>query len=147
MRLARELGLELGVAHYDHGLRGEDSRGDADFVADLAQRLGLPCHLGRGEVKEAARRDKVSIQMAARKLRRQFFQDTRGGHGYTRLALGHTADDQVELFWLRLLRGAGLEGLKGMEPATPEGLVRPLLAVGKAVLLAWLEQENLALPR
>ena len=143
MRLASVLGLELGVAHYDHSLRGEDSRGDADFVAGLAQRLGLACHLGRGQVKEAARRDKVSVQMAARKLRRQFFQDTRGGHGYTRLALGHTADDQVELFWLRLLRGAGLEGLKGMEPVTPEGLVRPLLAVGKVVLLAWLEQENL----
>jgi tRNA(Ile)-lysidine synthase len=81
--------------------------------------------------------------MAARKLRLQFLQDTRRGHGYAKLALGHTADDQVELFWLRLLRGAGLEGLKGMWPATPEGLVRPLLSVGKAVLLAWLEQEGL----
>jgi tRNA(Ile)-lysidine synthase len=81
--------------------------------------------------------------MAARKLRWQFFQDTRRRHAYAKLALGHTADDQVELFWLRLLRGAGLEGLKGMWPATPEGLVRPLLAVGKGVLLAWLEQEAL----
>jgi tRNA(Ile)-lysidine synthase len=143
VRLAPELGLDLGVAHYDHGLRGEDSRADADFVADLARRLGMPCHQGRGLVRDAARRDKVSLQMAARKLRLQFLQDTRRGHGYARLALGHTADDQVELFWLRLLRGAGLEGLKGMWPSTPEGLVRPLLAVGKAVLLAWLEQEAL----
>ncbi len=144
IRLRPVLGLELGVAHYDHSLRGADSRGDADFVADLAQSQGLPCHLGRGQVKKAARRDKVSVQMAARQLRRQFFQATRSNYAYTKLALGHTADDQVELFWLRLLRGAGLEGLKGMEPAIPEGLVRPLLAVGKAVLLAWLEQENLA---
>ena len=143
VRLAPELGLDLGLAHFDHGLRGEDSRADADFVADLARRLGLPCHQGRGQVRDAARRDKVSLQMAARKLRLQFLQDTRRGHGYAKLALGHTADDQVELFWLRLLRGAGLEGLKGMWPATPEGLVRPLLAVGKAVLLAWLEQEAL----
>ena len=143
VRLAPELGLDLGVAHFDHGLRGEDSRADADFVADLARRLGLPCHQGRGQVRDAARRDKVSLQMAARKLRLQFLQDTRRRHGYAKLALGHTADDQVELFWLRLLRGAGLEGLKGMWPATPEGLVRPLLAVGKAVLLAWLEQEAL----
>lgn len=142
-RLSPALGLELGMAHYDHGLRGEDSRGDAAFVADLAKRLGLPCHLGTGKVKEVARRYKVSVQMAARKLRRHFFQATRSNHAYTKLAQGHTADDQVELFWLRLLRGAGLEGLKGMEPATPEGLVRPLLAVGKGVLLAWLEQENL----
>jgi tRNA(Ile)-lysidine synthase len=144
VRLGPKLGLELGVAHFDHGLRGQDSQGDADFVADLARRLGLPCHLGRGEVKEAARRDKVSVQMAARKLRRQFFQATRRAHAYNKLALGHTADDQVELFWLSVLRGAGLEGLKGMEPAAVEGLVRPLLAVGKTVLLAWLAQENLA---
>jgi len=143
LRLGPQLDLDLGVAHYDHGLRGEDSQGDASFVADLAQRLGLPCHLGRGEVKEAAQRDKVSLQMAARKLRLQFLRDTRQRHAYTRIALGHTADDQVELFWLRLLRGAGLEGLKGMWPATPEGLVRPLLAVGKAPLLAWLEREAL----
>jgi len=144
LRLSPKLGLELGVAHFDHGLRGKDSQGDADFVADWARRLGLPCHLGRGEVKEAARRDKVSIQMAARKLRRRFFQATRSAHAYNRLALGHTADDQVELFWLSVLRGAGLEGLKGMEPAGADGLVRPLLAVGKTVLLSWLAQENLA---
>jgi tRNA(Ile)-lysidine synthase len=143
VRLRPVLGLELGVAHYDHGLRGEDSRGDATFVAELAQSLDLSGHMDRGEVKEAARRDKVSVQMAARQLRGQFFRDTFKAHGYTKLALGHTADDQVELFWLRLLRGAGLDGLKGMEPATAEGLVRPLLAVGKAVLLAWLDQENL----
>jgi tRNA(Ile)-lysidine synthase len=143
VRLAPELSLDLGLAHFDHDLRGEDSRADAVFVADLARRLGLPCHQGRGQVRDASRRDKVSLQMAARKLRLQFLQETRRGHGYARLALGHTADDQVELFWLRLLRGAGLEGLKGMWPATPEGLVRPLLAVGKAVLLAWLKQEAL----
>jgi phosphatidate cytidylyltransferase len=67
----------------------------------------------------------------------QFLQDTLRGHGYTKLALGHTADDQVELFWLRLLRGAGLEGLKGMWPATPEGLVRPLLAALIIFSLIW----------
>jgi tRNA(Ile)-lysidine synthase len=143
VRLGPELGLDLGVAHYDHGLRGADSRADAHFVTDLARGLNLPCHQGGGPVRDAAREDRVSLQMAARKLRLQFLRDTCRGHGYARLALGHTADDQVELFWLRLLRGAGLEGLKGMWPATPDGLVRPLLAVGKAVLLAWLEQEAL----
>jgi tRNA(Ile)-lysidine synthase len=144
VRLRPKLGLDLGVAHYDHGLRGEDSRGDAEFVADLAWGLGLPVHLGRGDIKTLAQVEKISVQMAARKLRLQFLRDTCRGQAYTRLALGHTADDQVELFWLRLFRGAGLEGLKGMWPATPEGLVRPLLAVGKAPLLAWLEQEGLS---
>jgi tRNA(Ile)-lysidine synthase len=81
--------------------------------------------------------------MAARRLRHWFLKDTCRDHGYQKLALGHTADDQVELFVLRLLRGAGPEGLRGMLPATPEGLVRPLLAVGKAVILDWLRRENL----
>ncbi len=143
VRLRHELALDLGVAHYDHGLRGAESQADAEFVADLARRLDLPCHAGEGDVKTAARRHRLSLQMAARKLRQQFLHDTRRHHAYAKIALGHTADDQVELFWLRVLRGAGLEGLKGMWPATSEGLVRPLLAVGKAVLLAWLARESL----
>ena len=136
-----ELGLELGVGHFDHGLRGRESTEDAVFVAELAQELHLPYHQGRGDVKELARTHRLSRQMAARQLRLDFLQDTCRSQGYGKLALGHTADDQVELFLLRLLRGAGPEGLKGMWPATPEGLVRPLLSVGKAPLLAWLEQQ------
>jgi len=139
----QELGLELGVGHFDHGLRGRESAEDAAFVAKLAQELHLPHHQGRGDVKELARTHRLSRQMAARQLRLDFLRETCRSQGYDKLALGHTADDQVELFLLRLLRGAGPEGLKGMWPATPEGLVRPLLSVGKAPLLAWLEQQAL----
>lgn len=142
-RLGPEWGLVLGVAHFDHGLRGEASRGDARFVAELAQTLGLPFYGGEGEVRRAARTYKVSLQMAARRLRLDFLHQVRHDHTYDRLALGHTADDQVELFFLRLLRGAGAEGLKGMWPRTSEGLVRPLLAVGKDAVLDWLQYEGL----
>jgi tRNA(Ile)-lysidine synthase len=138
-----ELGLDLGVGHFDHGLRGRESEEDAAFVADLATNLSFPFHAGRGEVKELARREKLSLQMAGRRLRLDFLGQTCRTRGYDKLALAHTADDQVELFFLRLLRGAGPEGLKGMWPATPEGVVRPLLAVGKASLLAWLEQQKI----
>lgn len=142
-RLAPSLGLSLGVAHFDHGLRGEASREDARFVARLAGELGFPFHLDQGDVQALSRARKISRQMAARELRRAFFRDVCQRHGYDQTALGHTADDQVELFFLRLLRGAGLSGLKGMWPASPEGLIRPLLAVGKEVILAWLAQEGL----
>ena len=142
-RLARDLDLHLGVAHFDHGLRGEVSREEACFVAGLARDLGLPMHRGEGDVRGAARAEKISLQMAARRLRLDFLQRVRRSRAYDRVALGHTADDQVELFFLRLVRGAGTEGLKGMWPRTPQGLVRPLLAVGKAVLLAWLQQEKI----
>jgi len=142
-RLKSELDLDLAVGHFDHGLRGLESEEDAGFVAGLAQNLALPFHLGKGEVRGLARAAKISLQMAGRRLRLDFLQETCRTHSYRKLALGHTADDQVELFFLRLLRGAGTEGLKGMWPATPAGLVRPLLAVSKAVLLNWLEQESL----
>ncbi|MGQ9689216.1 MAG: tRNA lysidine(34) synthetase TilS [Desulfobaccales bacterium] len=142
-RLGPEWGLHLGVAHFEHGLRGEASREDARFVAGLAQTLGLPFHGGQGDVRQAAHTQKVSLQMAARRLRLDFLRQVWLEQHYDRLALGHTADDQVELFFLRLFRGAGTEGLKGMWPCTPEGLVRPLLAVGKEMVLAWLRQEQL----
>ncbi len=143
VRTGKELSLDLGVGHFDHGLRGRDSDDDAAFVAHLAQELGLPFHLGLGDVRREARERKISLQMAARELRLNFLRETCRSQAYHKLALGHTADDQVEQFFLRLLRGAGLQGLKGMLFTTPDGLVRPLLAVGKEVILAWLEREGL----
>lgn len=142
-RLRAELGVTLGVAHFHHGLRGEAADADAAFVARLAADLDLPYHEGRGETAAHARRQGLSVQMAARELRRAFLRRVCQAGGYDKVAVGHTADDQVELFFLRLLRGAGLTGLCGMWPASPEGFIRPLLAVGKAVLLAWLEKEGL----
>ena len=142
-RLRHEWDLHLGMAHFDHGLRGGASREEARFVADLARDLELPLHAGEGDVRALAQAKKISLQMAARRLRLDFLDKVRRHHAYDRVALGHTADDQVELFFLRLFRGAGTEGLKGMWPRTPGGLVRPLLAVGKDLLLAWLHQEKL----
>jgi tRNA(Ile)-lysidine synthase len=103
----------------------------------------MPIYTGAGDVRGLAQAQKISLQMAARRLRLDFLAQTRRDHAYHQVALGHTADDQVELFFLRLLRGAGSAGLKGMWPRTPGNLVRPLLAVGKDVVLAWLKQEKL----
>lgn len=135
--------LSLGVAHFDHGLRGRESQREAAWVAEQAARLGLPCYQERGEVRQYARSRKLSLQVAARQLRLAFFERLRQDLDYPKLALGHTADDQVELFFLRLLRGAGPEGLKGMWPCSPRGVVRPLLGIAKAEILAWLDQEIL----
>jgi tRNA(Ile)-lysidine synthase len=142
-RQARRWPFSLGVAHFDHGLRGAASRADAVFVAELAQTLDLPCHLGRGDVRGYQQEHRVSVQVAARELRHRFLRDIQAEHGYDQIALGHTADDQLELFFLRLLRGAGPEGLRGMRPRE-RGLIRPLLATSKAALLAWLASQGLS---
>jgi tRNA(Ile)-lysidine synthase len=141
-RLTRAWPVTLGVAHFDHGLRGEASRAEAVWVAGLAESLGLPCHLGAGAVREYQQEQKVSCQVAARELRHRFLRQVQAEHGYQKIALGHTADDQLELFLLRLLRGTGPAGLLGMQPHG-RGLIRPLLECRKADLLAWLHAEGL----
>lgn len=138
-RLVHLWSMTLGVAHFDHALRGADSRADAAWVADLAASLNLPFYLGTGEVRRHKQEKKISLQSAARQLRFKFFQEVKQKHQYHTLALGHTADDQVELFFLRLLRGAGPEGIKGMWPHNPTGTIRPLLGSSKAQIISWLD--------
>jgi tRNA(Ile)-lysidine synthase len=138
-RWQTELKLTLGVAHFQHGLRGQESAAEAAFVTRQAAALGLPLFLDGGDVRSFAKLHKLSLQVAARRLRLAFFARLRQEQGYVKLALGHTADDQVELFLLRLLRGAGPEGLKGMWPRSPGGVVRPLMNSTKSAILSWLE--------
>ncbi len=141
-RLTSSWPVTLGVAHFDHGLRGEASRAEAAWVAGLAESLGLPCHLGAGSVRKYQQEQKLPCQVAARELRHRFLRQVQKEYGYQKIALGHTADDQLELFLLRLLRGTGPAGLTGMRPQA-RGLIRPLLETSKADILAWLQAEGL----
>lgn len=155
VQLKTEFGWELVVAHYNHGLRGAESDADAAFVRRLAAELGLKCHCGRGHVRRRARATGESIEMAARQLRHEFLYRTALRVGATKIALGHNADDQVELFFLRVLRGAGGEGLSGMRwqapsPAIPKTgsapeimLVRPLLDVPRTEIEGFAAAHNI----
>ncbi len=138
---------KLTVAHFNHCLRGRASDGDEAFVRKTAAAMKLPFVAGRGDVKKFAKASKFSIEMAARKLRHQFFARIAQGRKIKTAALAHHADDQVELFFLRLLRGSGGSGLAGMKWRSPSPvdanifLVRPLLDCSKAELEAF-AQEN-----
>ncbi|PAW84894.1 MAG: tRNA lysidine(34) synthetase TilS [Pedosphaera sp. Tous-C6FEB] len=138
--LAPTRGWRLVVAHFNHRLRGVSSGRDAQFVQRAARRLGLECVVEAGEVRAHARERGWSIEMAARELRHEFLARTARQRGLDVVALAHHADDQVELFFLRLFRGAGsgLAGMKwsGVSPADAAvKLVRPLLEQPKAALV------------
>lgn len=147
--LAPRFGWKLCVAHFNHQLRGRASDGDERFVQRMAQRLKLPWHPGRGDVAGLAARSGTSIEMAARRLRHEFLARTARRLQCPAIALAHHADDQVELFFLRLLRGASGEGLRGMEPrsASPAApqlrLVRPFLTMARKDLEAFVRQRRL----
>ena len=135
--LAPELGWMMSIAHFNHQLRGRSSDADERLVREIARRLKVPCDVGSRDVRRIARRQGVSIEMAAREARHAFLARCAQKRKTRIVALAHHADDQVELFLLRLLRGAGGQGLGGMKPISRSpadqtlSLVRPLLNITK----------------
>ena len=147
--LAEKHKWRLTVAHFNHRLRGRSSDADEGLVRRTAGRLKLPVVVEAAEVRELARAQRLSLEMAARKLRHEFLARTARGRDIPTVALAHHADDQLELFFLRLLRGSGGEGLAGMKwrNASPSDaevqLVRPLLDQPKAVLGEYAAEERI----
>ncbi|MBN8249155.1 MAG: tRNA lysidine(34) synthetase TilS [Verrucomicrobia bacterium] len=138
--LVDSLRLRLVVAHANHQLRGRESAGDARSVARTAARLGLPCIQARLPVAAARAASGDSLEMAARSLRHQFLADVAVARGISTVAVAHQADDRAELVLLRLIRGAGSDGLGAMSwsnpsPANPAvRLIRPLLGFTRKAL-------------
>ncbi len=138
--LSAQYRWKLTVAHFNHQLRGRSSDADEKLVRKTAIGLKLPFVAARADVREFSRKSKLSVEMAARKLRHEFFARAAKKRKISTVALAHHADDQVELFFLRVLRGAGGEGLAGMKWRSPSpvdgkiALVRPLLNVTKVEL-------------
>jgi len=141
-RLSPKRRPELVVAHLDHGLR-RGSSADARFVARLAARMDLPCIALRADVRAERRKDE-SLEEAARRVRRAFLVETALATGATRIATGHTLDDQAETILMRLARGAGPTALAAMAAAGPGPFVKPLLGFERKALRAWLAKRRLA---
>ncbi len=147
--LALKFRWKISVAHFNHQLRGRSSDADERLVRKTAAALKLSVAVGTADVKQFAKKSKLSTEMAARKLRHDFFARTARERKISTIALAHHADDQVELFFVRLLRGAGGEGLAGMKwrapsPVNPKiALVRPLLDCSKAELCGFVRENEI----
>jgi tRNA(Ile)-lysidine synthase len=136
--LRSDFGFELRVAHLDHRFRGEASRDDATFVRDLAARLGLEYTCEEVNVPEFVLVNRMSKQDAARMLRYRFLEKTAKLHYCQRIATGHTADDQAETVLMRVIRGAGPDGLAGIPPKRDGTIIRPLIAVWRSEIEGYL---------
>ena len=131
-------GYRPHVCHLNHQWRGAESDADAEFVRELAGRYGLPATIESRAV--------AGDEDAARQARLKFFESVAARTGIHTLALAHTADDQVETFLLRLLRGAGVAGLVGIWPERQLGslrIIRPLLKVCRAEVVEYLKSRQL----
>lgn len=134
--IGHELSFDLGVAHVNHLLRGEESDRDENFVRGLADRFSIPCYVKRVDVKEQARNSGKSLQHAGRDIRYEFFHDISGQLGFTRIAVAHTLDDQVETFVLRLVKGTGIRGLSSI-PMVRGKIIRPFLTTYRSAIEAY----------
>ena len=140
--LKGRLGFELAAAHFNHGIRAE-AGGDERFVQELCEKLGVPLHTGRSDVPALALKTGVSMEVAAREARHAYFREIMREHGFDRLALAHHRDDQAETVLLRLVRGAGTAGLGAMSPVEGNGIVRPLLCVGREDIRGYCEENGI----
>jgi tRNA(Ile)-lysidine synthase len=139
--LFNDLGFETGLAHCNFLLRGTESDEDELFVADLAEKLNIPFYIERFETDQYAKEKKLSVQMAARELRYNWFEEVLRDFRYDFLLTAHHADDDLETFLINLSRGTGLRGLTGI-PEQTNTIVRPLLPFTREEILAYAKEQK-----
>ncbi len=128
--LFHQAGLKFGIAHCNFQLRGGESDVDELFVEELAEKYEVQFHSVAFDTSAFAKKNKLSIQVAARQLRYQWFEEIRIQFDYKYIATAHHEDDSIETFFINLIRGTGISGLHGILPKQ-NNIIRPLLFTGK----------------
>ena len=129
--LFKQAGLQFGIAHCNFQLRGLESDTDEIFVKELAAKYGVPFYVNHFKTLDVASEMSVSIQMAARQLRYDWFEDIVEKEKYQFYATAHHQNDEIETFFINLLRGTGIAGLHGISPKQHH-LIRPLLFANRS---------------
>lgn len=139
--LRGELGLSLEALYIDHGMRPEETPKEMEFARSLAASFDIPFHSDKIDVISHAKKTGFGKQEAARELRYQCYELYRASLGANRIALGHTAEDQLETFLMRLIRGTGPKGLASI-PAVRRYIIRPLIEVRRAEIEDYLREKG-----
>jgi len=143
LTFAPRFSLRLGVAHLNHCLRQDDSDKDAEFVASLAGRFGLPCYIHKINVRKYQIENKLSLEEAARRVRHGFLNHVAEKNRFNKIALGHHFDDNAELVLMNLFRGSGPLGISAIPPVRNGKIIRPLLQSNRSEIITFLDQNGL----
>jgi tRNA(Ile)-lysidine synthase len=150
VKLQEKLNFKLHSAHLDHRLRGADSKADAQYVQQLANDFNIPAVIEQRDVKKYQEEQHIPLEEAAREVRYSFFSQVAKSIAASHVAVGHTADDQVETILMHLVRGTGTRGLRGLKPSTSfkfPGInitvIRPLLGITREEVLDYCRDHNL----
>jgi len=140
--LFHKAGLKFGIAHCNFQLRSEESDGDETFVTTLAEKYNTPFHSVTFNTAAYAKKNKLSIQVAARQLRYHWFEEVRENCNYKYIATAHHQDDSIETFFINFIRGTGISGLHGILPKQGN-IIRPLLFTTKKEIQAYAVRHKL----
>ena len=143
--MKEQYGVEIGIVHTDHQLRGEESAEDMRFVEQLAKRLNLPFHAATLEVPSRVAAENGNVQVICREERYAFFANTMEQYKYDKLVVGHHADDQIESVIMSLVRGSISSSLTGIPKSRPFSIgqiIRPLLAITKVEIFDYINSLN-----
>lgn len=140
--LRRKMGFSMSVVHVEHGLRGEESLADQEFVRALADTCGIPFAAYQYPVAQMAKEQGLSLEEAGRNARREAYAKEAAKYGKrAKIALAHHADDNVETLLFHLCRGSGIEGVAGIAPVRGN-MIRPLLGTSRSEIEAFLQKEG-----
>ena len=137
----KRLGYNVEAAHCNFHLRGEESDRDEDFCKDLCRELDIKLHLAHFDTQTNASLHGISIEMAARNLRYNYFEALLKDIDASAVCVAHHKDDSAETLLLNLVRGTGIEGLTGIKSKNNR-IVRPFLCVRRNEIINYLEQQN-----
>lgn len=143
IELKDELEIEIGAAHLNHMLRGEDALGDEAYVREICEKNHIPCYVKQVDINKYAKENKLSSEMAGRDARYNFFDEIISSHGFNKIATAHNANDQAETILFRLMRGTGLEGLGGIKVSRDNKIIRPILCLSRDEVEAYIKEKNL----
>ena len=142
LHILNKLGFECVVAHCNFYLRGEESDRDENFVSEFCKNEGITLLVEHFDTKQFAAENKLSIEMAARELRYNWFEKIRAEYNAGAIAVAHHSDDSIETILLNLLRGTGLKGICGIRPKNGY-IVRPLLCVNRKEIEEYLAENGI----
>ncbi len=142
-KLKKELQFDLVLFHINHMLRGEESDRDEAFTKDLAKSLNIPFYSKRVDAAAYQKEKKCSLQVAAREVRYFHLNELAENYSVTKIATGHTANDQAETVLIRILKGSGLSGIAGIPPIRENKFIRPLLEVAREEIEQFLKQNQI----
>ena len=133
--------IEIGAAHINHRLRGNDSERDELFCRAICDELSVPFYILRKDIKSYSKKNKISLEVAGRKIRYEFFEKISSENKYDKIVTAHNADDNAETVLLNLIKGTGIKGIAGI-PVKRNNIVRPILSLTKKEILDYLNENQ-----